>query len=529
MTKKVCYIPYLGDTLNNKPFEQKESWEAVLKKKLNSQGVEINTMDKQPIKDSTDVVFFDNYYYRNMGNIIELYDRNLLHKTIYIDYEPPTGHCKTHSDKGIKQLSKIFKCVITYNDDLIDNKRIFKGCIANFYSKPLEYKYDFNSRKLIVLLSNKTNRSSIINGLNNINCTTYFNKKNIRKHKKQIYEHREKAAMFFTKNHPEDFDLYGSNWGEEFSKTLKGPVERQNKYKVLSQYKFAISYDSYHNQNGYISEKIFDLFIAKTIPIYWGASNISKYIPKECYIDKRDFKNYYHLVKYLKNMSEEEYNNRILAIENYLNSKMYLKNFSSEASANVILKCLDLNVKDYSYIEAKKNLNKLRRKQIKVESKAKLNFCASYVQNESNKKIVEITFAYSDFTKVGQKKFVVKVNGKIIEPFDVTKDRVANVGVINHTFSVNFEQRRKRTKVIVYLEIENRKKCKKVYLNDLSREFNNHEVGKLNSNHQCYRIVVKKKKKKKQKKNIKEHIIYRGLAKIYRLVKKTFRIKTSKK
>ena len=34
---------------------------------------------------------------------------------------------------------------------------------------------------------------------------------------------------------------------------------------------------------GYITEKIFDSFFAGVVPIYWGAENITDYVPKSLY------------------------------------------------------------------------------------------------------------------------------------------------------------------------------------------------------------------------------------------------------
>ena len=39
------------------------------------------------------------------------------------------------------------------------------------------------------------------------------------------------------------------------------------------------------NVNGYVTEKIFDAFKAGCVPVYWGAENITKYVPAECFID----------------------------------------------------------------------------------------------------------------------------------------------------------------------------------------------------------------------------------------------------
>ena len=41
---------------------------------------------------------------------------------------------------------------------------------------------------------------------------------------------------------------------------------------------------------GYITEKIFDSFAAWCVPVYWGASNVTDYIPEGCFIDRRKFR-----------------------------------------------------------------------------------------------------------------------------------------------------------------------------------------------------------------------------------------------
>ena len=58
-----------------------------------------------------------------------------------------------------------------------------------------------------------------------------------------------------------------------------------SKNQTMQMYKFSICYENARGLPGYITEKIFDSFLAN-VPIYWGADNISKHIPDECFIDK---------------------------------------------------------------------------------------------------------------------------------------------------------------------------------------------------------------------------------------------------
>ena len=140
-------------------------------------------------------------------------------------------------------------------------------------------------------------------------------------------------AIWSFKNKYDDFKFFGVGWDESEFKAYNGKVD--SKYNILKNYKFTLCYENECNIAGLISEKIFDCFYARSIPIFWGASNPENYFPKDTYIDKRDFKTYDELNAYLSNMSECEYNRRIEAIEKYLLSDEF-KKFSSESFAKRI-------------------------------------------------------------------------------------------------------------------------------------------------------------------------------------------------
>jgi hypothetical protein len=61
------------------------------------------------------------------------------------------------------------------------------------------------------------------------------------------------------------------------------------------------------------------------VPIYWGAENITDYIPKETFIDRRDFKNDLELLLFIKSINETSYAQYIANIELFLKSENYKK------------------------------------------------------------------------------------------------------------------------------------------------------------------------------------------------------------
>ena len=98
----------------------------------------------------------------------------------------------------------------------------------------------------------------------------------------------------------------------------------------MSQYKFSICFENMSHQQGYITEKIRDSFKAKCVPIYRGAENITDYIPENCFIDYRKFKNNDNLLEYLNTMEESIYNNYITNIEYFLSTDDAKKWFDNQ-------------------------------------------------------------------------------------------------------------------------------------------------------------------------------------------------------
>lgn len=133
----------------------------------------------------------------------------------------------------------------------------------------------------------------------------------------QLYSERIKTIRFFEANEP-DFVFYGRNWNPTEYPSYRGNVE--DKIAVNKNYKFTICYENCRDLPGYVTEKIFDCFAAGSIPVYWGACNITDYIPKDCFIDRRDFETLEKLYAFLKDMSKEEYESYLERIDSYLNS-----------------------------------------------------------------------------------------------------------------------------------------------------------------------------------------------------------------
>jgi hypothetical protein len=157
---------------------------------------------------------------------------------------------------------------------------------------------------------------------------------------KEIYSLRQTIVNFFADSGK--FDLYGVLWdrggltgqdSENIKKIYRGTVAE--KLPVLSQYKFAFCLENTVFP-GYITEKIFDALFAGSVPVYLGAPDIADFVPKNCFIDMRDFESLKQLDLYLSSTTEPVYQTYLNNIAHFLNSLAYAKFSYMEFNRQVI-------------------------------------------------------------------------------------------------------------------------------------------------------------------------------------------------
>jgi hypothetical protein len=127
----------------------------------------------------------------------------------------------------------------------------------------------------------------------------------------ELYLERLRAIRHFSRR--SDFDLYGRGWTDETSllpgwaasavaRCYRGEIPPLDKTRVLSGYRFAICFEN-TSFEGYITEKIFDCFVAGCIPVYSGAPDIADAVPSEAFISATDFRSYGALDRHLRGMT----------------------------------------------------------------------------------------------------------------------------------------------------------------------------------------------------------------------------------
>lgn len=157
-----------------------------------------------------------------------------------------------------------------------------------------------------------------------------------------LYKERLAAILFFS-NRP-GFRLFGTGWEKPGGLAPKyvaaakraGAVAVDDKLATMANFKFALCFENC-SFPGYVTEKIFDCFFAGCIPVYWGAPDISAFVPTETFVDARQFTNWLDLDRYLRELPASATQRHLAAARDFLASaafdKFYQETFADELIA----------------------------------------------------------------------------------------------------------------------------------------------------------------------------------------------------
>ena len=213
------------------------------------------------------------------------------------------------ADNWVPANHEPFRKIFTWNTDLVDGRRYIW---LNFSNRIERNRAHFDP-------AIKDRFCAVISG----NKFSY--------HPVELYSERVRAIRWFERHHPDSFDLYGIGWDRWFLPpragkanfalaalyrrfprlprvshypSYRGPLG--SKRETLRRYRFSICYENAVFP-GYITEKIFDCFMAGVIPVYLGAPDITDYVPADTFIDKRHYPTYEALHERLQSIGADEH------------------------------------------------------------------------------------------------------------------------------------------------------------------------------------------------------------------------------
>ena len=194
-----------------------------------------------------------------------------------------------------------FQKLFTWHDPIVDGERYVKLNFPNALFVPEPLDVEAAQRNLCTIVAG--NKAAA--------------------HPLELYSQRRAAIRWFELQHPEHFDLYGKDWDRPTPglpaagyPSWRGAVE--SKLETLERYWFSICFENARDIPGYITEKLFDCLLARTVPVYWGPQNITDHVPADVFIDIRRFQSFEQLYAHLTAMEPDEYQGYLQAARRFL-------------------------------------------------------------------------------------------------------------------------------------------------------------------------------------------------------------------
>lgn len=283
-----------------------------LQEKLKSAGVELHTPDKYDDLRKCDKLLMFNFDggTSQAMNFLDKKDR------ILFIFEPPAVRPDMWSKQILSNFAGSFGKVYTWADNIVDNVSFFKFTFPQAPPEegwPTNENYNNSGKSLLAFVGS--------NYGNEYPGELYTLRRQLVKHCDMVLQ---------------GFHVYGSGW--DFCKSNQGGCK--DKFSVLKDHKFSLALEN-SSIPGMITEKIFDSFFSGCIPVYYGAPNITDYIPADTFIDLRNFASVDLLEDYLTNMDEGTINTYKRNILNFLKSEKYYP-FSIDCFIKTVASALEV-------------------------------------------------------------------------------------------------------------------------------------------------------------------------------------------
>lgn len=175
----------------------------------------------------------------------------------------------------------------------------------------------------------------------------------------ELYSERIRLIKWYERNHIEDFSLYGVAWdrpaatrglinrsirlakrflwrslGRKHFPSYRGRIH--SKVDVLKRYKFSFCFENVRDHPGYVTEKIFDSMMAGCVPVYLGAQDVADLIPKDCFVDYREYDSISEMHDSISSIREDRYRELQYNMKLFLTGNQVLP-FSKEHFADFIV------------------------------------------------------------------------------------------------------------------------------------------------------------------------------------------------
>jgi hypothetical protein len=324
--KNIIIDPVSKHYLNNKLFDECDMFlnrdrtlepGVILRRHVNLNGGEMHTVDVAVMRKIR-----GNYW--NMGNLDSpyldsSYDRYFCRRELIL-FEPPVVKPQVYS--ALNKFADIFSKIYAHSPEII--------------ARYLEKRHHWKVKKFYWPMPPFQADTPYFDAPKDKLLCCIIGVHHPRDNYNELYSLRVEWISELSKSR--SFDLYGKGWYWPGIRTAIWPkyffkrtrlLQRyqgiaDSKIQTMCSYNFTLCIENMRCE-GYVTEKIFDCFFAGSIPIYFGAPDITSIVPSDCFISLEEFSNAMDLLNFLENMPDSKIKRYRKNIRAFLSSHNFSK------------------------------------------------------------------------------------------------------------------------------------------------------------------------------------------------------------
>lgn len=204
-----------------------------------------------------------------------------------------------------------YDAIITYNDRLSDGRRYFPMRSQAFFRHRISIGPPFDQRRVGCLVGTNRKMSYRRSGLMAMKKGWHFSWQDWLDYvfcPGELITYRSKVGRLCAQYAPGIFDIFGEGWEihEETRRRCQG-VPKSSTLSYIGNYRYYFAFENHESENSLISQRIWDALWADTVPVYRGNKQVSRVIPRNCYVDAASFKKPKEMLDWLVRAPEKEW------------------------------------------------------------------------------------------------------------------------------------------------------------------------------------------------------------------------------
>lgn len=317
-------------------------WFAEFRRKASEAKILLATSDVLPTKEADVAIYFAQP--ESPAEVVGLKQKYPNLTTIFVTYETALGARYVFNPRNHRG----FDAVITYKRNLVDDERYLYLPPRAPYRHRIKEGLPFEQRRVACLVG--TNRKMTHrSGVFTMRKGWHFSFRDWFDYvfcPGQLIGYRSRVASACAQFTSREFDIYGEGWEllPETRPLFQG-VPAESILEYAGNYRYSFAFENHGGDSSLISERIWDALWGDTVPVYMGHKGIDEFVPRDCFVDARQFDSPKEMLGWLVRAPKETWSKYRVAGREFIRSEA-VEEFLPECFAENFLRQVISTVSD---------------------------------------------------------------------------------------------------------------------------------------------------------------------------------------